>query len=128
MKATELRIGNILRDKKTGTYIRFTSFYGLCNVECNPDKYEPVHLTDEILRDWCGMKEELPGMFYSEEDVKYTQTGFPYGFIISRFGRKDGKYAALNSGRLRGIESLHQLQNLHFALTGEELTVKTPTT
>lgn len=115
MKANELRIGNFIRSKQTGYDVRFVSFYGLCNIENNPDEYEPIPLTGEILKK-CGFESEHITYHYiligdDALHVYYNNSG------LHRYGVKY-KYAYLTE-----IEYLHQLQNLYFALTGEELTV-----
>ena len=83
----------------------------------------PVTLDDEVLCTWGGFKELFPGMFCREEDLSYTPTGFPNGFIISSYGRNDGKFSVLNCGSSCAVEFLHQLQNLYFANKGQELQI-----
>jgi len=110
MKASELRIGNwvncseIVDVDKTreiscwdfGTYL-----------STNPEYYIPIPLTEEWLRRF-GF-------------VKVSEFG------ISQYG--NGKigiffYNGKGNYNISMFEHVHQLQNLYFALTGEELTIK----
>lgn len=78
--------------------------------------YRPIPLTPEILEK-CGFVGKKQ-WFYKER--------FLLGFISTddnlqaewKFGGTDGGWNLIN------IKHLHQLQNLYFALTGEELTFK----
>lgn len=118
--ANELRIGDWAYDNKLNGNVKFTSFYGLCNVENNPDDYDPIPLTPEVLEK-CGfemrIEETGPPINDSTEiwENKWLECLFDnHGALIlngSNFDMNRPKY-------------LHQLQNLYFALTGEELTVK----
>lgn len=115
----ELRIGNWLIDIKFGSYIRFKSFFGLCNVETNPDLYNPIPLTPEIL--------EKAGFKYDEGMESYdlfTSSGLisiatDYSFFIGDNHLECG----FAGGNKSLVKYLHQLQNLYFALTGEELQI-----
>jgi hypothetical protein len=116
METTELTIGNIIYDD-AGIPVEV---FSLTRDEINNDsyfyEYHPVPLTDEILRDWCGFKSDHPAYYYIfiEDDkfhVYYNNSGLHIYSVKYR-------YAYLTE-----IKYLHQLQNLYFALTGEELTI-----
>jgi hypothetical protein len=120
MESTELRIGNIVVHEPTiddweeiivkpGTIIQ---------CEISPDSYEPVLLTNE----W------LLKLGFSVRDDKYAHKNLP----------RPGAYLYINhNGTGIAIENeegfelcysvelhyVHQLQNLYFVLTGEELTI-----
>lgn len=115
MKSNELRIGNWVYDKKFKGNIEFKSFFGLCNIENNPDAFEPIPLTEEwLLRfgfykpaySWIGDKFHL-----SEWD------DYPLNWCVA-FNKN-------NAILVDKLKYVHQLQNLYFALTGQELEIKT---
>lgn len=98
----ELKIGNYIDEQ--GLYLQVGMIQqGLF------DASEPIPLTDEILRDWCGVNRMGYLGFYR---VQIDQDG------ICSF--------CASGGLVRYVRCLHQLQNLYFALTGEELIIKTP--
>jgi hypothetical protein len=113
MKANELRIGNWFRyQTKIGyDYDVFDTKYiqDLVN-DPQDDFFEPIPLTEDILLK-CGFELDLNFKigtikinFYN--DIKEMVFYFNYNNMILR------------------IKHLHRLQNLYFALTGEELTIK----
>jgi hypothetical protein len=78
-----------------------------------PLPYSPISLTPEWL-DRCGFKDEGKSV-YAKDHFKIgvsDQGGANWVFYFDRH---------LN---LRSLHYLHQLQNLYFALTGEELAIK----
>lgn len=131
MTAKEFRIGNLVYDT-TGKVnmvninaLRYLLDYGgtpMCQAK-------PIPLTEEILRDWCGFSVNEDGFSCAEfvkSDKGYSLRGFD---ISSRDGMfflwvptEDQWY----SSELTEIKYLHQLQNLYFALTGDELIINTP--
>ena len=107
MEAKELRIGNLVYAFKTTWVIDQTDFVG--------DKistYKPIPLTaDWLLR------------FGFEQDI-----GFPI-FSIDQYYiriRDNFEFGIDEEGglHLSEIQYVHQLQNLYYALTGEELELK----
>lgn len=91
---------------------------------------EPIPLTPEWL-ERCGFKEEKKG-FYVNYNRKDTE-GCCLDFLTLRrhevsafyeLGREHEDYFELYTQNKHRILHLHQLQNLYFALTGEELTIK----
>jgi hypothetical protein len=117
MKATELRIGNYLFAKGIEV-IRFTSFFGLCNIESYPERYSPIPLDEEWLKK-LGFK-------YSEERESMSN-GFEEwynGTLYLGYMHNCYIFDVLDQGCINmPITHVHQLQNLYFALTGEELTI-----
>lgn len=104
MEASELRIGNWVFNKAHERK-QLTEIYADCSV------YDPIPLTDEWL--------ERFGF-----DVEYTNGGW--------LRWQKGNFKLLDR-RLphpqyhnpeASIEYVHQLQNLYFALTGQELEIK----
>lgn len=77
--------------------------------ECK--RLSPIPLTPEIL-EGCGFEKENVWFCNRNIDIKML----------------DNIYEVYINEILTKVQSLHQLQNLYFALTGEELTVKLPVT
>lgn len=120
IQANELRIGNYV--KFLNTEIQVT---GISNrfaatlietkqfIDSKLFHYKPIPLTEEWLikfgfikdgkefNKWCG-------------DYEYSFS-FEYGFVFGQL---------VDYSHEIKIKHVHQLQNLYFALTGEELTIK----
>lgn len=120
MKATELRIGNsILINgeivKEIG-YGVITDFYqqrkGIKNPYLNTLKFEPIQLTEDwLIKFGFYLHENRPRPIYGNNS---------FIFIY----KQDGIFwSDLMHGTME-IKSVHQLQNLFFALTGEELKLR----
>jgi hypothetical protein len=144
MKATELRLGNIIQDtrhpKRECTIFRLT-----CGIDFsityhydkskelsyskeNSDALQPVTLTKEwLLRLDFNLVEESPFpliklpyyvkngicLFFNESPPENT---WLIGWADKRF---DNGYQVTTG---RWIHYVHELQNIHFAITGNELT------
>ena len=127
MQANELRIGNYIRlfDTKECYKIHLVS-KGVVQVEgeilggevLKTNNINPIPLTPEIL--------EKCGFVWSHLEEEYVLTS-KVGVI---FLSKDGYSVSTGTNdsfiRIFGLtcKYLHQLQNLYFALTGEELNVQ----
>lgn len=110
MKANELRIGNFV--SKDGE-IYEADFITIRMTE----NYEPIPITEEWLLKF-GFDKVLP-----RNDKMYYRLNDYFVIEDSRvFLLGDDAFEIL---KLRQeIKYVHQLQNLYFALTGEELTIK----
>lgn len=117
INANELRIGNwVWQEDKDHfrRYFQIGSGHDIEEVEDYPEQCSPIPLTPDMLEK-CG--------------AEYTDDGYgghllpvsPSGSIRLRFDPDWGYYWPPNTGNY--INHLHQLQNLVFALTGEELKV-----
>ena len=110
MEAKELRIGNYLIHD--GYFIKSYSVDGFINIIKNIDNYEPIPLTEEWLVKF-GFLLDLHHhrrLTYSLNRITtYMQDGIFWCDIL---------WDCLE------IKHVHQLQNLYFALTNEELTIK----
>jgi len=114
IKANELRIGNIILDEKGDVVcVTIDTFYWLAECVRNEEDYKPIPLTEEWLVKLGFEKHEFSnyeyckGLFNLAHSNKLNPTGMFYE-------AERGTY----------LKHVHQLQNLYFALTGEELTIK----
>ena len=107
MKKNEVRYGNkvlyggsktTIDEKEIIHFIRF------------PEKYEPILLTDEWLFKFGFIKK------YSEFNLK----GFNFIIMNNKVYTNDD----YDNESICTLNFVHELQNLYFALTGEELTIK----
>tara|TARA_R110001606_G_scaffold58562_2_gene140057 strand:- start:477 stop:878 length:402 start_codon:yes stop_codon:yes gene_type:complete len=128
MKTTELRIGNIIREKLTGKDypiygVRNNSvFYGNDRLE-NINSFEPILLTDEnillklgfYLVDYCGEITEHQKLFISDcRNLEVVKCGSEFFYATQE--HEDAMFELIKE-----IKTVHQLQNLYYALTGKEL-------
>ena len=107
IKANELRIGNYVFDKLKQCLIKIHSANGISNVESNPNEYNPVEITEEMLLKLGFDKKNNGELINSGYSITFSTFGYPH-FWISEFS-----YII--------ILYIHELQNLYFALTGSEL-------
>ena len=115
MKANELRIGNYVNDS-----------IGLITIGLNgnikfADVYHPIPLTEEWLLKF-GLEKRYAGWFEIRSRFDGDYDEFSYNINTKEI------HLLQDSGRkyevhLCNIKHVHQLQNLYFALTGEELTI-----
>ena len=113
MKANELRIGNWVDIEAIDIQI-----------ECLPIDYDysvlhPIHLTEEWLVRF-GNQIELDEIGY----YQFYTNGRPTSYGLGMYAKD---YCLTYGGEVTKetyIKYVHQLQNLYFALTGEELNIK----
>lgn len=103
IQANELRIGNWVSIGEMSYRPLNKVIPELCS------SYEPIELTPEILID-CGFEKGLDHFWYSPN--------IEIGVLFH-----DSGLTVTTQSVSRPVTHLHQLQNLYFALTGEELTV-----
>jgi hypothetical protein len=129
MKANELRIGNLLLDNDKiicevkeirENYILTNSLDNFKTLVAQIGLYEPIPLTEEWLLkfEFSTTTENSAGKTYS-----YVRNGIfssDLSFTYWTTTKEKGKFYR---GDLE-IKHVHQLQNIYFSLTGEELTVK----
>ena len=117
MKVTELRINNWVQFKHTETPARVTLGDFIMAREYKDerlDDYEPIPLTEEWLE-----------KFGFESDS--YQDMYVLGWLKINCDKTKGKpelWIENITGKVVYIEHVHQLQNLYFALTGQELELK----
>ena len=134
IKANELMIGNLLRDKVSGAILRVDEL----TVEGKIITYvidrklfplpngwqaEPIPLTEEVLLK-CGFEKSnhnnksIIGYDLNEIYRVYSEKSNYEFWILDR------DYEEVAYCKLSKVEYIHQLQNLYFALTGHPLTIK----
>jgi hypothetical protein len=117
MKASELRIGNLVqtnfKKEKEITDIKLIDFK-----ENFFKLYDPIPLTEEwLLKFGFEMINSSPINYkiYSLKDIT---------FYVIKDSNIELYDKIVYSEQYKHIESVHQLQNLYFALYGEELNIK----
>jgi hypothetical protein len=112
MKANELRVGNLFQDEEgifpiTVTYFNF--------LELNLKTTEPIILTEEWLLKF-GFEKTTDGFLR----IKTRKRG-----VFLEINLKTKRFILFNSFfiELLFLKNVHQLQNLYFALIGEELKI-----
>jgi hypothetical protein len=122
--ANELRKGVIIIDysghvrEVTGEDIQSQCWHEEGQTGTTEAPLNPIPLTPEWL-ERCGFKwHSLPDSEGNEHNVYTTKWG---DFDLTMF---DNDILELESVRMPHIKHLHQLQNLYFALTGEELKIE----
>ena len=110
MRAQDLRIGNWVQFRHTETPVLITlgDFVREYKEEHLED-YEPIPLTEEWLVKF-GFEKQLDGNYKH-----------PNSHEIEVFFHNRGFEVIVDSTCKNHIKHVHQLQNLYFALTGEEL-------
>lgn len=124
MKNIELRIGNYLQDAKG----KLAPVEGLSKNKIKAYSgmvtempLKPIPLTEEWLLKF-GFYTDNEGWYYSL-DFDKNQDTFKICPLYSN-GIPSGMFSVLNCmACVKKIQFVHQLQNLYFALTGEELTI-----
>lgn len=86
------------------------------------EKIQQIPLTEEILLKLGFEKREHKSFFKGKELIYFTFTSNKYGFLI--WNTIQNKWWVLGKISISQPIYVHQLQNLYFALTGEELTFK----
>ena len=111
MKATELRIDNWVKwnyeESSDGNAYPVEFGYELDDIKNNPNIVKPIPLTEE----W------LVKFGFENNSMNLDEEGFLH-LDISFIG---GVNVYINDMEYPHINHVHQLQNLYFALTGQEL-------
>lgn len=134
MKKYELRIGNLLRDKISKTELKIIELteYNIVTYVIdrsmfplkNGWKIEPIPLTEEWLFKF-GFEVYAESVIMKAFKIGFNEITQDYLFDLCWIKDLDGKdkHPFYKNGRFE-IKYVHQLQNLFFALTNEELTIK----
>jgi len=136
MKANELRIGNIINYHINKSYYQgiiraimdrctivtfYDTIYGGKNGIYKTIKWkvvDPIPLTEEWLTKFGFHKTAEDDFDKTFGDIDQISIRSNKLYVTDKFG------VYLNPKRIAIIQYVHQLQNLYFALTGEELTIK----
>lgn len=121
MKATDLRIGNYVNRIGSITNITAIEYHKDLSYVCTPisgsiteNQIEPIQLTEEWLIKFGFKRNERIGSFDTYIVLMKESLSV---------NNKMGMYFK-NQRVPNNIKYVHQLQNLYYALTGEELTIK----
>lgn len=113
----ELRLGNIVHYKNR------IKLHTLCVTSLDEikvklggcllryDQVIPVPLTEKVLTDWCGF-------VYDDFEDAFNKNG-----VKLHYNSERSSVEIRLCGRELKITGLHQLQNLYYAITGEELKI-----
>lgn len=129
MKANELRIGNIINAYGYDVFVKKIENDSV-SFDCNSDQGRPVY--DDIFIEDANhvpLTEEWLVKLGLNRYAKDNWGNFRYKFSDDRYEirkqHNDTELQVLFEGNgLVWVKYVHQLQNLYFALTGEELTSK----
>ena len=119
MKVSELRIGNsIMQDDD----FVFVTWWRLELMENNKIEYKPIPLTEEHLFKFGfdKIENDIPTYFKCFGNLIEDDYEFSFNIYVD----SEQSYFITIFGRKIIIKYIHQLQNLYFALTEEELTIK----
>lgn len=130
MKASELRIGNYINRPDLGdSHIRTESVLaiyervktsGPIKTIFDFEDITPIPLTEDwLLKFGCKKNEDTDNFWNQEKDFSVEVE-----YVRSDNGVQPLFYYNLSINRKKHLVYVHQLQNLYFALTGEELTLK----
>lgn len=129
LKENELRIGNYVKGIAMGLNHKIDlHFFNECyDDETMLDWYSPIPLTEQVLLD-LGFKDSGTRIVGSNDQIEWRLED---GTIIEKsFGSLEYVLESDDWGSTQKsitLKSVHQLQNLHFALTETEITYN-PTT
>jgi len=119
MKANELRIGNLLNKINDNKFIEVTSLEIECCEGMNGHfnlTFEPIPITEELLLK-CGFE-------YTDAEKEFLQLSV---FRTFKFNADNSDNFSSVTFRINDttieITSIHQLQNIFFALTNQELKI-----
>lgn len=124
--ATEIRIGNAIWDDVAGK-VRFVTHRIISDIASSAESlpYSPIPLNAE----WLVKFGFVESKSYDSKQRNFKKEGFnqlaDYGGQIIIL--PEGGFASVSCGYYENqidCPYVHQLQNLYFALTGEELTIK----
>jgi hypothetical protein len=125
MKASEVRIGNLLNHNNGFVVGPFTvNSIHISDLERDnayAKEYEPIPLTEEWLIEF-GFKKENNTIYSISDKLSSSEVGRWYFFknennSFTPHIKRENKFSWIG----KEIKHVHQLQNLYFALTGEEL-------
>ena len=128
MKASELRIGNYIKARKTTTIdenvvlldgLQFLDLMMSSNIKY----FEPIPLTEQWLIDF-GFKEDTDNSFVFNNLSIFLDKRFKENMYLET--KESGIFGGVSWNKIDGLKlkHVHQIQNLYFALTQKELIIK----
>jgi len=138
MKASHLRIGNYIMSNTVGQIVVDAKFfvkyeiYGQSMLLSNPPKpiFEPISLTEEWLikfgfeQQGLGSNTKSISLFGNLRELIFSGDYLYMPEGVNEFRTDVDDICVLWNKDVKKQFYVHQLQNLYFALTGEELTIK----
>jgi len=125
MEARELRIGNWYKGDMFGGGEYQITPEDIQNLHDDPqdDFYQPIPITEERLVRF-GFEKQYDDHVYDKDNFRIELIWWADDDPEWKLKRHDG----VSFSRHSAIKTkyVHQLQNLYFALTGEELTIESP--
>jgi len=121
MRAEELRIGNWFKeDTLEPKYAQITAEQ-ILDLYDDPldDFYQPIPITEDWLLKFGFEKEKSDIPTFSKVFGRFIEDDYEHCLIIN-LDADDNLYTVFNGVKLI-LKYVNQLQNLYFALTGEEL-------
>lgn len=133
MEAKNFRVGNFIKDTWSKMPFVITSlgkqiatYNGAQEFKCRYENLEPIEITEQWLFD-LGFEKETKGSVSNQ--YNYGENPLTHEYLLQLIWLKTlpdyelEKHPFYRNGHF-SIKYVHQLQNLFFALTGTELTVK----
>jgi len=127
MNVKELRIGNLIEISDYSDVIFEIEEIEYSNYKIDYRVLAKGYNGDWVNKDWVNNVESvIPIPLTNDWMIKFGFELFPWGFVknklrISFNSKTEFRYISDNISIQ--IKSVHQLQNLYFALTGDELTL-----
>jgi hypothetical protein len=115
MKASELRIGNLIHNKQGNIVYVNTNHLTLLSYGIE-NEFNPIPLTEEWLIKFGFSREAKVGSEMGTDGVEFRV----YHFDVLTFNTNHGWWYKVQRINDTPLEYVHQLQNFYFALTGEE--------
>lgn len=124
-KATELRIGNLFIGYDNKVFKWSLDEFVMMLTDCDIDEIikEPITLTEEWLLKF-GFDQREDYFFLKENSKYYFFWNEKDGAGITTYEKVIGDIVFDEITIIKKLKYVHQLQNLFFALTGSELTIK----
>ncbi len=121
MNANELRIGNWVHSKPHKSNIQFNFLVQYFDSDVfDANNYAPIPITEEWL-DKFGFEKKSSHAYYYNEPIRIDVFGCE--FMVRFRAELDDYNLRLVELKNSKVKYVHQLQNLYFALTGEELSI-----
>lgn len=124
MKASELRIGNLItfKNRDSSDTEMFVEVGDLFRIEQDENGYNPIKLTEEWLLKF-GFEKQFKNMPIGRKSYSLILYHNHFCFISYEDDFFVRLYSSTSDFSIE-IKYVHQLQNLYFALTNEELILK----